>query len=149
MLIRVHKEGLNVGWRAWTLSIADRTLSSFFNAGSSVLLTAGTIGSEVTGLQSREALVLANGGLELNRVLGSFDSNRVWNNATTSADNATGGLGTFYDSTQAECSRPCADALATTSSDTWGGGLIGTDTDPRNQFGSQSAYDYDYAIYVR
>lgn len=149
VLVRVHKNGATVGWRAWNLNVGDRSLQSYFSGGSNVRLTAGSVASDLTALSSREAVVVPGGELDLNRSVAANDLNRVWNTASNANDNVNGGLGTYHDSTSGECSRPCSDALAVASSGNWGAGLIGTDTDGRTLYGSYSSLDYDYAIYVR
>ncbi len=149
IMIQVHEEGTELAWRSWNQLASNVPLLNRFSGGNNVVITAGTTNQSVlSGLDSREPMIGDVGELVVNYHYGNVDRERFANNGAPHSDNAGGGLGTFYDTSTAQCSRPCSDAQMTNTS-TWASGTIGTDIDSRTAYGSYSGEDYDYAIYLR
>eukprot|EP01116_Phalansterium_solitarium_P006371 TRINITY_DN18669_c0_g1_i1.p1 TRINITY_DN18669_c0_g1~~TRINITY_DN18669_c0_g1_i1.p1 ORF type:complete len:337 (+),score=27.30 TRINITY_DN18669_c0_g1_i1:203-1213(+) len=163
--IQVHIEGVLQYWRSWTAQFTTQPLRHYFTApalyGSANYQVTSAVRMTGGSPWINDPVIVDSNNLFSHTCTGSNDYNRLSQLPTGHAacgpvNNVGWGFGTSYDyapGTYVVCSRPCSDVEARAVAGTnWVSGIIGTDINPTNQYGTQAPApygNYDYSIFIR
>ncbi|MEF2175963.1 MAG: prepilin-type N-terminal cleavage/methylation domain-containing protein [Candidatus Absconditabacteria bacterium] len=152
LLLTVHQEGVLLAYKEYNLNELDKSLYYYFNKGSSIKLTNGSIDSfGLENLNTKEPTIKQSSDLYLNTSRGYLISDRDrLSIGIAITNNYGGGLGTYYDSDRALYQRPYGEGQLLNCFWENAPCTIGDDNSGSNPlWNAKSGLQYDYSFYIK